>query len=90
MSSDRSMDRSLVIPDNTIDDSPVSAVYTVLFDLFRNKNMTLIIFADDQGTCGIHINTVYDSRTYLAIDTGKTVPAVIHNRIDQRTAVMSC
>ena len=77
MSSDRSMDRSLVIPDNTIDNPPVSAVYTVLFDLFRNKNMTLIIFADDQGTCGIHINTVYDSRAYLSIDTGKTTPAVI-------------
>ena len=90
MSSNRSMDRSLIIPDNAIDDSPVSAVYTVFFDLFCNKNMTLIIFADNQRACGIHINSMHNTGTQYPIDSGKTVLTMIHQCIDQCSAAVAC
>ena len=61
----------------------------MLLDLLRDIHMCRIVFADDQCTGRVHIDSVYDSRTDLSVDSGETVCTMIHNGIYQRTTIMS-
>ncbi len=51
--------------------------------------MSHIVFADNQRTGGILIDTVHNAGTQNPVDAGKTIPAMEQHRIDKRAAVMS-
>ena len=49
-----------------------------------------IILAGDDDAGGIHIDAVDDARAENTVDAGELVPAVVHQPIYQRAAVMPC
>ncbi|CDB01535.1 unknown [Lachnospiraceae bacterium CAG:215] len=51
--------------------------------------MCPVIFADQKRAGRIHIDSVNDPRSEYSVDSGKIFPAVKHDRVDQRAAVMS-
>ena len=51
--------------------------------------MSRIIFTDDQRACRILINPVYNAWPQNAVDTGKILFTVEHDRINERAAIMS-
>jgi hypothetical protein len=57
--------------------------------LCGNVPVGCIILAYDKGACCILIDPVDDTRPDLAVDPGKAVPAVIHDRVHKRTFRMS-
>ena len=68
MPSNRAFDGSLIFCYISADNANVDAVDGMFFDLLCNVYVTFIIFAYNQGTGGIHINTMNNSRTYLSVD----------------------
>ena len=69
MPSNRAFDGSLIFCYISADNANVDAVDGMFFDLLCNVYVTFIIFAYNQGTGGIHINTMNNPRTYLSVDT---------------------
>ena len=88
MASDRRIDGTLLLFHHTVYNAAVAPVHGMFLDLLRNKDMALIIFADNQWTRCVHIDAVYDARADLPVDAGQTVPAVIHDGIDKRAGIM--
>ena len=50
--------------------------------------MSRIVFTGNHGARGIHIYTMYNTGTQNTVDTGKFAAAMIHQSIDQGSAVM--
>ena len=62
---------SFVLFDDTAHNSTIAACNGMLLDLLRDIHMCRIVFADDQCTGRVHIDSVYDSRTDLSVDSGE-------------------
>ena len=74
MTADRRIDGAFVFFEVSIDDCPVFSRDRMNFQLFRDRAMGEIIFADQKGTRSIPVNAVDNARTHDAVDAGKTVP----------------
>ena len=61
----------------------------MLFELLRQIFVRPVIFTDKQGTCCIPVNSVDDTGAQNAVYPGKLIPAVIHQGVHKRVAVMS-
>ena len=51
--------------------------------------MGKIVFGHNQQAAGIFIDTMYDSRTQHAADSGQRIPAVCQQRVDQRAGIIA-
>ncbi len=74
---------------HAVDDSPVSAHDGMFLQLSSYGEMGCIIFTDDYASCGIPVNAMNDSGTQNAVDPGKAVLTMVHERIHQCIVVMS-
>ena len=77
MTADRRIDGAFVFFEVSIDDCPVFSRDRMNFQLFRDRAMGEVIFADQKGTRSIPVNAVDNARTHDAVDARKTVPAVV-------------
>ena len=77
MTADRRIDGAFVFFEVSIDDCPVFSRDRMNFQLFRDRAMGEVIFADQKGTRSIPVNAVDNARTHDAVDAGKTVPAAL-------------
>ena len=55
----------------------------------REAHMGRVIFRRDDKAGGIPVDAVDDTRPQFAVDAGKALPAVVEQRIDQRTVRVS-
>ena len=52
--------------------------------------MCHIILTCNDDPCGIHIDSVHNTRTNDSADAGQLVPAMVHKAVYKGMAVMSC
>lgn len=76
MTADRRIDGAFVFFEVSIDDCPVFSRDRMNFQLFRDRAMGEVIFADQKGTV-VSRSMRGTARTHDAVDAGKTVPAVV-------------
>ena len=85
----RKVDHPLLLLQRAVYHSPVPAYDAVLLQLGGDGHMRGIVLADKKASGGIPVDPVNDTGPHHAVDAGKAVPAMIHERIDQRMAVMA-
>ena len=61
----------------------------MILKLLREAHMGRVIFRRDDKAGGIPVDAVDDTRPQFAVDAGKALPAVVEQRIDQRTVRVS-
>ena len=73
-----------------MDNAIILSCYWMDSKLCSNIIMCLVILTCNNNTCGIHIYSVYYSRTHNAINSWQIIPAMIHKCIDNCSCIMSC
>ena len=88
MPSNRSLYCSLILFQISLHNCPVASADTVTFQLFCQIPVSNIIFAYQQRSGGILINSVDNSGPHHSVNTGKAVTTMCHNCIDQCPLIM--
>ncbi len=81
---------ALILLQNAVADGGITSCDGMLLQLRRNAAVCRIVFAGNDGACGIPVDPMYDARPQNAVDPRKLAAAVIHQGIDQCAAVMAC
>ena len=61
----------------------------MLLQLRGNALMRQIVFADDHRACCVPVNAMHDTGPHDAVNAGKRLSAVVHNRIDKSSLVVT-
>ena len=79
-------DRPAVLLRTADHDRVVLAQCRMHGDLLRERAVRRVVLCDHQQSARVLVDAVDNARTDLAVDAGQAVPAVIHQRVDQRPA----
>ena len=87
--SDVPRDGKVIFLQNAEADGDVPAHNGMLLQLRGNALMRQIVFADDHRACGVPVDAMHDTGPHDAVNAGKRLSAVVHNRIDKRPLVVT-
>ena len=86
---DRRVDGAAVLADVSADDAGIGARKRVILELRGKRPVCKVVFRRDQQPRRVLVDAVDNAGAKLAADAGETVPAVMHQRVDERPAPMA-